>query len=92
MLHSWHVPALGGQVQASPGEVVQTWFKADAVGRYSGSSTVFSGTSFPAMRSWVRVVTVPEYEAYIKDLGAQLDKAQTTVLDVQQAATEATAP
>ena len=38
----WHVPALGGQVQASPGEVVETWFKADEVGRYAGSSTVFS--------------------------------------------------
>ena len=92
VLHSWHVPALGGQVQASPGEVVQTWLKADSVGRYSGSSTVFSGTSFPAMRSWVRVVTVPEYEAYIKDLGAQLDKAQTTVLGVQQSASGPTAP
>ena len=44
------------------------------------------------MRSWVRVVTVPEYEAYIKDLGAQLDKAQTTVLDVQQSASEGAAP
>ena len=72
VLHSWHVPALGGQVQASPGEVVQTWFKADEVGRYGGSSTVFSGTSFPAMRSWVRVVTVPEYQAYVKDLGAEM--------------------
>ena len=57
VLHSWWVPALGGQVQATPGDTSQTWFKADEVGRYAGSSTIFSGTSFPAMRAWVRVVT-----------------------------------
>lgn len=85
VLHSWHVPALGGQVQASPGEVVQTWFKADEVGRYSGSSTVFSGTSFPAMKSWVRVVTVPEYIAYVKQLQKDLSESQGIVADVQVA-------
>jgi len=85
VLHSWHVPALGGQVQASPGEVVQTWFKADEVGRYGGNSTIFSGTSFPAMHSFVRVVTVPEYIAYVKRLQEDLNKAQGIVQKVQVA-------
>ena len=81
VLHSWHVPALGGQVQATPGEVVETWFKADEVGRYPGASTVFSGTAFPTMRAWVRVVTVPEYQAYVKQLDADIQAAQDYVLD-----------
>jgi cytochrome c oxidase subunit 2 len=84
VLHSWHVPALGGQVQASPGDVVQTWFKADAVGRYAGASTMFSGTSFAAMRAWVRVVTVPEYQAYVERLGEQLTEAQGIVQEAQR--------
>lgn len=79
VIHSWWVPALGGQVQATPGEVTQTWFKADAVGRYPGRSTVFSGTAFPAMRAWVRVVEVPEYEAYVEQLQADLAEAQRAV-------------
>ena len=83
VLHSWHVPALGGQVQATPGLISQTWFKADSVGLYSGSSTIFSGTSFPAMRSWVRVVTVPEYMAYVKDLTKNITAAQDIVHQVQ---------
>lgn len=83
VLHSWHVPALGGQVQASPGEVVQTWFTADEVGHYAGASTVFSATSYPAMRSWVRVVTVPEYQAYVERLSAELAEAQKIVHDEQ---------
>jgi cytochrome c oxidase subunit 2 len=79
VMHIWWVPALGGQVQATPGEVTQTWFKADAVGRYPGRSTVFSGTAFPAMRAWVRVVEVPEYEAYIERLRSDLTEAQGAV-------------
>ncbi len=79
VLHSWSVPALGGQVQATPGEHVTTWFKADEVGTYSGSSTVFSGTSFPAMRSWVKVVTVPEYQAYVQQLCEDLKAARDYV-------------
>ena len=85
VLHSWWVPALGGQVQASPGEVVQTWFKADEPGRYAGNSTIFSGTSYAQMRSWVRVVSVPEYQAYIERLGNDLADAQDVVFGVQQA-------
>jgi cytochrome c oxidase subunit 2 len=90
VLHSWWVPSLGGQVQASPGETVQTWFKADAVGRYAGTSTLFSGSSFPAMRSWVRVVTVPEYQTYIEDLRKELAAAQDFV--GQRQAEETTPP
>ena len=56
VIHSWSVPALGGQVQATPGDISQTWFKADEVGRYAGRSTIFSGTGYPAMSAWVRVV------------------------------------
>jgi cytochrome c oxidase subunit II len=84
VLHSWHVPDLGGQVQAAPGDVTQTWFKADEVGRYGGSSTVFSGTAYPAMRSWVRVVTVPEYQEYLELLGGDLGEAQGAVQAVAQ--------
>jgi len=84
VVHTWWVPALGGQVQAVPGEVTQTWFKADEVGRYSGRSTVFSGTSFPAMRSWVRVVSVPEYQQYVEQLQQDLTNAQDIISQAQQ--------
>jgi cytochrome c oxidase subunit 2 len=84
VLHTWWVPALGGQVQAAPGDVTQTWFKADEVGRYPGRSTIFSGSAYPVMRSWVRVVTVPEYQDHIEQLTADLTEAQEAVLRDQQ--------
>jgi cytochrome c oxidase subunit 2 len=85
VLHSWWIPQLGGQVQATPGDTVQTWFKADEVGRYSGNSTIFDGTSFPAMRSWVRVITVPEYTAYVEQLQKDLTEAQGIIAEDQKA-------
>jgi cytochrome c oxidase subunit 2 len=84
VLHSWWVPALGGQVQAAPGDVTRTWFKADEEGRYEGRSTIFSGTGYPVMRSWVRVVSVAEYEAYVEQLADDINAAQGIVLEEQE--------
>ena len=84
VLHTWWVPALGGQVQAAPGDVTRTWFKADEEGRYPGRSTLFSGTGYPAMRAWVRVVSVPAYQAHIERLKAGLAEAQGIVQQTQQ--------
>jgi cytochrome c oxidase subunit 2 len=84
VLHSWWVPALGGQVEAVPGSTSETWFKADEVGRYPGRSAVFSGTGYPTLRSWVRVVTVPEYQSYVEQLGKDLAEAQGVVQADQQ--------
>jgi cytochrome c oxidase subunit 2 len=81
VLHTWWVPALGGQVQATPGDVVQTWFKADEVGRYEGQSSLFSGTGYPAMRTWVRVVTPTEYTSYVDQREQELTEAQQAVAD-----------
>jgi cytochrome c oxidase subunit 2 len=84
VLHTWWVPALGGQVQAAPGDVTRTWFKADEEGRYPGRSTVFSGTGYPVMRAWVRVVSVPAYQAHIERLKAGLAEAQGIVQETQE--------
>jgi cytochrome c oxidase subunit II len=81
VMHSWWVPALGGQVQAAPGEITQTWFKADEEGRYPGRSTIFSGSAYPAMRAWVEVVSVSEYESYVEQLGTDIRDAQGTVAE-----------
>jgi cytochrome c oxidase subunit 2 len=85
VLHSWWVPELGGQVQATPGVSNETWFKADEVGLYGGQSTILSGSAYPAMRSWVRVVTVPEYETYIEQLREDITAAQEAVVEDQPA-------
>jgi cytochrome c oxidase subunit 2 len=79
------VPELGGQVEAVPGSIAQTWFKADETGTYSGPSTEFSGTGYPFIRPQVKVVSATEYEAYVAELRRDLDEAQAFVQEAVSA-------
>ena len=81
VLHRWFVPALGGQVQAVPGELTETSFIADEEGVYEGQSTQFSGTAYPAMRTRVHVLSREDYDAYVENLTADLQEAQSAVAD-----------
>jgi cytochrome c oxidase subunit 2 len=77
--HRWFVPPLGGQVDAVPGHEAETWLNADRVGTYHGQSTAFSGSGYPAMRAWVRVVEPEEYEAFVDRKRLELAAAQRYV-------------
>jgi heme/copper-type cytochrome/quinol oxidase subunit 2 len=83
VLHRWFVPALGGQVDAVPGHVSQTWFRADETGVYTGQSTAFSGAGYPTDRMWVRVVTADEYQAFLERQAKDLASAQNYVQNAQ---------
>lgn len=89
VMHTWWIPSLGGQVQAVPGIVSQTWLRADEEGVYEGASTTFSGTSFPAMRAWIRVVSAEAYRSYVEQLERDLLEAQGIV---QEQVEQGTAP
>jgi cytochrome c oxidase subunit 2 len=79
VVHRWWVPGLSGKFDASPGESNSTWFKADETGVYDGQSYAFSGASYAAMRTRVRVVEVPEYQAWLEQQGSDIQEAQNFV-------------
>jgi cytochrome c oxidase subunit II len=81
VMHRWFIPTLGGQVDAVPGKVADTWFRADSEGVYRGQSMGFSGTSYPAMRAWVRVVSPDAYRAFLQQKQDDLAAAQEYVQD-----------
>jgi cytochrome c oxidase subunit 2 len=85
VVHRWWVPALGGKFDATPGRDNQTWFKAEEEGVYEGRSAQFSGPGYATMRARVRVVSVPEYEAWLDQQKADIQDAQEAVQErVQQ--------
>lgn len=86
VVHRWWVPGLGGKFDATPGESNSTWFKADQEGVYDGASYAFSGASYAAMRTRVRVVDVPAYQAWLDQQARDIQEAQDFV---QQALGEA---
>jgi cytochrome c oxidase subunit II len=84
VVHRWWVPGLSGKFDATPGESNSTWFKADQDGIYDGASYAFSGASYAAMRTRVRVVDVPTYQAWLEQQAAGIQEAQAFVQRVNQ--------
>ena len=92
VVHRWWIPALGGKFDAVPGRANETWFQAEEEGVYEGQSAAFSGPAYPTMRARVRVVSVPEYEAWIEEQATAIQEAQEAVQQQVAEAAEQTQP
>lgn len=79
VLHRYWVPALGGAVDATPGNEADFDFTADETGVYEGRSTEFSGAGFAAMRTKVHVVEPAEYEAWLEEQAAEISEAEEAI-------------
>lgn len=55
VIHSWWVPALGGKIDAIPGQTNHTWFQAEQAGAYAIRCAEFCGIQHAAMKGFVRV-------------------------------------
>ncbi|HET8752369.1 MAG TPA: cytochrome c oxidase subunit II [Gaiellaceae bacterium] len=64
VIHSWWIPALGGKLQAIPGRVNHTWFKADP-GMYGGQCAQLCGVFHASMRAVVQAGSQQSYDHYI---------------------------
>jgi cytochrome c oxidase subunit 2 len=71
VIHSWWVPPLGGKVQAIPGRVNHTWFKAKSSGSYEGQCAELCGVYHAAMDAVVQVESNQAYESYISTTARQ---------------------
>jgi heme/copper-type cytochrome/quinol oxidase subunit 2 len=79
VVHRWWVPGLAPKMDVTPGESNSTWFKADETGTFDGASYAFSGASYAVMRTQVRVVDVPTYQAWLQQQAAGIQEAQDFV-------------
>ena len=71
VLHSWWIPALGGKIQAIPGRINHTWFRADDPGSYPGQCAELCGVYHAAMHANVVAESRGAYEAYITKTALQ---------------------
>lgn len=81
VIHSWTIPSFGVKMQAVPGRVAATWFKATKVGSYHGQCAVLCGKLHSAMPITVRVVDQPVYDAWIAAVKAKDKKKAQQILD-----------
>jgi cytochrome c oxidase subunit 2 len=65
VIHSWALPQMGVKMDAVPGRINHTWFKADRTGVYYGQCSELCGARHAYMPIEVHVVTDAEYTEWL---------------------------
>lgn len=85
VIHSWTIPSFGSKVQAVPGRITHTWFRAEKTGAFYGQCSVLCGKDHASMPIAVRVVDQKAFDAWAAAVKARdLNKAR----QILKAATE----
>ncbi|HEX4159182.1 MAG TPA: cytochrome c oxidase subunit II [Rhizomicrobium sp.] len=66
VIHSWAVPQFGVKMDAVPGRLNETWFKATAEGTYYGQCSELCGARHAYMPIEVRVVSQDAYNTWLQ--------------------------
>ncbi|HET7850639.1 MAG TPA: cytochrome c oxidase subunit II [Pseudolabrys sp.] len=67
VIHSFSVPSFGIKIDAIPGRINETWFKAEREGMYYGQCSQLCGRDHAFMPIAVHVVSDKEYSAWLAD-------------------------
>ena len=65
VIHDWAVPSFGVKLDAVPGRLQQTWFRAEKEGWFYGQCSELCGRNHAFMPIAVHVVSQDEYDAWI---------------------------
>ena len=65
VIHSFAVPSFGIKIDAIPGRLNETWFKAEREGMYYGQCSELCGKDHAFMRIAVRVVSEQAFTAWV---------------------------
>ena len=64
VIHAFAVPQFGVKIDAVPGRLNETWFRAEKTGMYYGQCSELCGTRHAFMPINVKVVTMEEFQAW----------------------------
>jgi len=67
VIHAFAVPSFGIKIDAIPGRLNETWFKATKVGMYYGQCSELCGKDHAYMPIAVRVVSDQDFAAWVED-------------------------
>lgn len=74
VIHSWAVPSFGVKVDAVPGRLNETWFKAERIGTVYGQCSEICGEKHAYMPIEIKVVSQADFDTWI----ASKKTAETT--------------
>ena len=86
VIHSWAVPQFGVKMDAVPGRINRTWFKATQTGVFYGQCSELCGAKHAFMPIEVHVVSDAEYAAWL-DAAKKNTKVYQSIADAGDGAT-----
>jgi cytochrome c oxidase subunit II len=67
IIHAFAMPSFGIKIDAVPGRLNETWFKATKLGKFHGQCSELCGRNHAFMPIVIRVVSEQEFNAWIED-------------------------
>ncbi len=79
VIHSFVIQSFGVRIDAVPGRLNTTWFKADREGIYYGQCSKICGKDHAYMPIAFRVVSQEKYEAWLQDAKKKFASAESRI-------------
>lgn len=81
VIHDWTIPAFGSKIDAVPGRLTSTWFRAEQEGIYYGQCSELCGMNHAYMPIAVRVVKPEIFDQWAGALKAKDAKKAKAILE-----------
>jgi len=91
VIHSFAMPSFGVKIDAIPGRLNESWFRADAPGVYYGQCSELCGTNHAFMPIAIHVVTDEQFEAWAEAAKTDVGEANKLLAAAEQSKTVASA-
>lgn len=75
VIHGFAVPSFGIKIDAIPGRLNETWFRADREGIYYGQCSLICGQNHAYMPIAIRIVSAEQYAAWREEAKARFTAA-----------------
>jgi cytochrome c oxidase subunit 2 len=80
VIHSFAMPSFGVKIDAVPGRLNETWFKADNEGLYYGQCSELCGKDHAFMPIAIRIVSQDQYQQWLTTAAGDLSKANKALM------------
>ncbi|MGV1761209.1 cytochrome c oxidase subunit II [Rhizobium sp. P44RR-XXIV] len=80
VIHSFAMPSFGVRIDAIPGRLNETWFKADREGLFYGQCSELCGKDHSFMPIAIRVVSEDQYKQWLATAATDLNKANKSLM------------
>jgi cytochrome c oxidase subunit II len=89
VIHSWAMPNFGVKIDAIPGRLNETWFRAEQAGVYYGQCSEICGLRHSYMPIEIHVVPQDVFDNWAVTAAEDIDAGRTIIAEYQAGAREA---